>query len=73
MVINFLGDSITQGAGADCEEDMYVNVVGAMLGCEVRNYGIGGTRIARQNILSEQHVYDLDFLMRSEVLILSGF
>lgn len=66
MVINFLGDSITQGAGADCEEDMYVNVVGAMLGCEVKNYGVGGTRIAKQTTPSVEPIYDQDFLTRSE-------
>ena len=68
MVINFLGDSITQGAGASSPEENYVNLVGKMLGCEARNYGIGGTRIARQNVLSVEHIYDLDFLMRSEVM-----
>ena len=66
MIINFLGDSITQGAGADCEEDMYVNVVGAMLGCEVKNYGVGGTRIAKQTTPSVEPIYDQDFLTRSE-------
>ena len=66
MVINFLGDSITQGAGADCEADMYVNVVGATLGCEVKNYGVGGTRIARQTVPSAEPCYDQDFLLRSE-------
>lgn len=68
MVINFLGDSITQGAGADSPEETYVNVVGKTLGCEARNYGIGGTRIARQNVPSVEHLYDLDFLMRSEIM-----
>ena len=66
MVINFLGDSITQGAGAACEADMYVNVVGATLGCEVKNYGVGGTRIARQTTPSVEPIYDQDFLLRSE-------
>lgn len=68
MIINFLGDSITQGAGANCPEEKYVNLVGKMLGCEARNYGIGGTRIARQSVLSVEHLYDLDFLMRSELM-----
>ena len=73
MVINFLGDSITQGAGASCPEENYVNVVGKMLGCTANNYGIGGTRIARQNVLSVEHLYDLDFLMRSEVMMDADF
>ena len=66
MRINFLGDSITQGAGASCEAAKYVNVVGQILGCEAINYGEGGTRIAKQTIPSEMDIYDRDFLMRSE-------
>lgn len=73
MVINFLGDSITQGAGADCEADTYVNVVGATLGCEVKNYGVGGTRIARQTQPSQMSIYDQDFLMRSEEMGAADF
>ena len=46
MIINFLGDSITQGSGASCEQNMYVNLVGKALGATVRNYGVSGTRIA---------------------------
>ena len=65
MKINFLGDSITQGAGASCEATKYVSVVGQILNCEVRNYGIGGTRIAKQTLPSD---YDQDFLMRSEMM-----
>lgn len=66
MKINFLGDSITEGAGASCAEEKYVNVVGRLLGCEVRNFGVGGTRIARQTVPSEVGIYDEDFLKRSE-------
>ena len=66
MVINFLGDSITQGAGADCVENTYVSLVGTMLGCEAKNYGVGGTRIAKQKTPSSEPIYDQDFLMRSE-------
>ena len=66
MKINFLGDSITQGAGASCEATKYVNVVGELLGCEARNYGEGGTRIAKQIIPSEMAIYDRDFLMRAD-------
>ena len=73
MIINFLGDSITNGAGASVPEKNYVSLVGQMLPCEARNYGIGGTRIARQNVLSEEHLYDLDFLMRSEVMGAADF
>ena len=66
MKINFLGDSITQGAGASCVENKYVSLVGQILGCEARNYGEGGTRIAKNTKPSEMDIYDRDFLMRSE-------
>jgi lysophospholipase L1-like esterase len=66
MKINFLGDSITQGAGASCRETQYVSVVGEILGCEVRNYGEGGTRIAKQITPSKEAIYDRDFLMRCD-------
>lgn len=47
--INFLGDSITQGCCATAPERGYVEVMKTLYGlAEARNYGIGGTRIARQ-------------------------
>lgn len=48
-IINVLGDSITQGHGTSGPEHFYVKVLGDLLGAaEVRNFGIGGTRLARQ-------------------------
>jgi lysophospholipase L1-like esterase len=47
--ILFLGDSITEGAGASKIENNYVNKVGEKLGVESLNFGVGGTRIAKQN------------------------
>lgn len=48
-IINVLGDSITQGVGVSCEENAYQNVMGRLVGAaEVRNYGVSGTRFARQ-------------------------
>ena len=44
----FLGDSITEGKGASSPETCYVSVFGKISGAEVKNYGIGGTRIAAQ-------------------------
>ncbi|MBR2646283.1 MAG: SGNH/GDSL hydrolase family protein [Clostridia bacterium] len=72
MKINFLGDSITQGAGVACPEEIYVSVVGKLLGCEARNFGVGGTRIARQTTPSEDAIYDEDFLKRSEKMPLDA-
>ncbi len=49
MKINFLGDSITQNAGASDEEHGYVAVAARLMELkEARNYGVGGTRIALQ-------------------------
>ncbi len=49
-IINVLGDSITQGHGTSAPEHIYQNVMGRMVGAkEVRNFGIGGTRFAKQN------------------------
>lgn len=48
MKINFLGDSITQGAGAERPENMYTTLTAAYFNAEECNYGIGGTRIAKQ-------------------------
>lgn len=49
LKVNFLGDSITAGAGTSCPEAIFHALLkkNANL-AEVRNYGIGGTRIARQ-------------------------
>lgn len=60
--INFLGDSITQGCCATRTEWGYVDVMKARYGlAAARNYGIGGTRIARQRVPSEEPIFDLYF------------
>ena len=46
---NFLGDSITEGVGTSAPEHIYLNVLQRSCAFSlVRNYGISGTRIARQ-------------------------
>jgi len=64
--ISFLGDSITEGCGTSCEEKNYVSVFGRLSGAEVRNYGISGTRIARQTVPSEEPKFDNDFVKRAD-------
>ena len=60
--INFLGDSITEGCCATAPELGYVEALKRTCGlASVRNFGIGGTRIARQRIPSEEPKYDRDF------------
>ena len=63
-VINFLGDSITEGSGASCQANRYTNVLQRMYGLKAaKNYGIGGSRIARQVVVTNE-IYDRDFCMR---------
>lgn len=64
MLINFLGDSITEGAAASSQDKNYVQLVGKLLNCEVRNYGISATRIAKQVIPSLDPVWDKYFASR---------
>lgn len=46
--INAIGDSITAGSGTTDVRNVYHAVLGRMVGARVvRNYGIGGTRVAR--------------------------
>ena len=68
--INFLGDSITEGVGATVKENIYLNVLAknTKLGI-ARNYGISGTRIARQTTFrtedpTQSDRFDLDFVYR---------
>lgn len=63
--INFLGDSITEGCCATYPEWGYVEVMKRRFSlAQARNYGIGGTRIARQRIPSEEAKFDRDFCSR---------
>ena len=60
--INFLGDSITEGCCATTPELGFVEVLKRTCALSAaRNYGIGGTRIARQRIPSVEAKYDRDF------------
>ena len=63
--INVLGDSITQGFCATVPEKSYVEVVKRLYDlAEARNYGIGGTRIARQHGIYDWTRSDGDFCSR---------
>ena len=66
--INFIGDSITEGARVADPENIYTNILKRELGlAEARNYGVGGSRIAR--IPKEKYEgipSDEDFNMRAE-------
>ena len=65
LKINFLGDSITEGAGSsDREKTCFVALMGSKYGAVCRNYGIGGTRIARKTTPSEIAIHDKDYCGR---------
>lgn len=66
ITIDFLGDSITEGAWATEPKYNYVSRVGEKLGCKTNNYGISGTRIAMQKVPSANPVFDKDFLTRAK-------
>lgn len=48
--IAFLGDSITQGAGASAPDKKYTSVFQKISGAQVDNFGVSATRIARRLI-----------------------
>lgn len=64
--INILGDSITEGVGVSAPEKAYPAVLKGKYGlAEVRNYGISGTRFARQHKPTVANPrFDLDFCSR---------
>lgn len=69
-VIDFLGDSITEGAGvSDIANNRYDNRLHKRFELAAHyNYGIGGTRIAHQSAPSENPRYDLCFCGRAYML-----
>lgn len=67
LVVNFLGDSITEGVGvSNAAENRYDNVLKREYGLKANNnYGIGGTRLAHQEKPSDIPRYDLCFCGRA--------
>ena len=64
-IIDFLGDSLTEGKGLDDDGNRYDRYIWKMCGLKkANNYGIGGTRIAYQHKPSEKARHDLDFCGR---------
>ena len=62
--INFLGDSITEGCGVSSPDKRFTDLIAEREGAICRNYGIGGTRIARQKGASENPRWDMNFCSR---------
>lgn len=67
--IAFLGDSITEGYGASCEDNAYWNLIGQQTGAEVYGYGIGGTTIAKRRFPLPQPKPNMYFGSRVEGMI----
>ena len=66
LAINFLGDSITEGCGTSGPEKTFTQVLARSCHLSAaRNYGIGGTRIARQRTPSADSRIDRDFCRRA--------
>ena len=62
---NFLGDSITEGHCASTPDKCYIEILKQKYGLsEARNYGISGTRIARQQRTYMFPEFDRDFCSR---------
>ncbi len=60
-----LGDSITEGSGASSVEKCWVSLLAEKTGATTRNFGIGGTRLARQySPTLDNPRHDLDFCGR---------
>lgn len=70
LKINFLGDSITEGACATAPENAYHQVIKEKYKlAKANNYGVGGTRLARQNMPStENTIWDYTFEMRADIM-----
>ncbi len=67
--INFLGDSITQGVGVENPDNVFPARIQRMYGLKAaNNYGIGGTRFARQEAASENAPWDYNFCDRVDTM-----
>ena len=66
-IIDFLGDSITEGVGVeDRENNRYDNILKRKYDLKaVYNYGVGGSRLAHQSKPSEKPRHDLCFCGRA--------
>ena len=67
--INFLGDSITDGVGISAPDKHFFDILKDRCGlAEVRNYGVSGSRIARQVNPNPGEAKDWDFCYRSQLM-----
>lgn len=68
LKINFLGDSITEGAGTTGPDKVFHQIIKREYGLAAAyNCGVSGTRIAKQTV-PENHRYDLYFDLRAKAM-----
>ena len=68
-IINFLGDSITEGVGVDNPDNIYHQRIKSQYGLlRANNYGIAGTRMAKQRVPSAIPSFDRFFASRIDEL-----
>ena len=70
LTVNFLGDSITEGTGTTAPDRVFHQLIKEKYKLtHAYNYGIGGTRIARQTVPGKVSTkYDLTFEIRAEIM-----
>ena len=70
ITINFLGDSITEGYGTTAQDKVFHQIIKEKYNMKYAyNYGVSGTRIARQIAPSRENPkWDLTFELRSEMM-----
>lgn len=66
IIVDFLGDSITEGVGTSGDGYRFVDVFARKTGALIRNHGVGGTRIARQLTSDSTPVSDRNFVDRAD-------
>ncbi len=64
IVVNFLGDSITEGVGTSDKTRIYHALLAKKYGFTARNYGISGTRIADQYNETSPELDENEFSLR---------
>ena len=70
LTVNFLGDSITEGSGTTAPARVFHQLIKEKYKlAHAYNYGIGGTRIARQTVPTRENTkFDLTFEIRAEIM-----
>lgn len=66
LKIAFIGDSITEGAGASKQENAYPSVCCRLAHAKELNYGLSGSRIARQKVHDPAGDPDEDYCIRAK-------